>query len=78
MQGEPMIHDQAAEKWVTIQELADELGVDVQTVYQWNHRGTAPRRYRFGGIVRYKRSDIDAWIDAHLDLDATGLVAGEQ
>lgn len=49
--------------WLSSQDLADELGVPVSTVYAWNYKGTGPRLYRLGRHVRYRRADVDAWIE---------------
>ncbi len=48
-------------------ELADYLGVPVQTVYQWRHRGEGPPGYRVGRHVRYRWSDVQAWLDEQAD-----------
>ena len=45
-------------------QLADYLGVSLATIYQWNHKGSGPRRIRVGRHVRYRRRDVDAWLDA--------------
>jgi excisionase family DNA binding protein len=48
---------------MTVQDVAGYLGVPVATVYQWNSRGQGPQRYRLGKHVRYRRADVDAWVD---------------
>lgn len=48
-------------------ELADYLGVPVQTIYQWRYRGEGPPGYRVGRHVRYRWSDIQAWLDDQAD-----------
>jgi excisionase family DNA binding protein len=48
---------------MTVQDVAAYLGVPVATVYAWNSRGQGPRRYRLGKHVRYRRADVDAWVD---------------
>jgi hypothetical protein len=35
------------------------------TLKQWRHLGKGPRYVKFGRHVRYRRSDLDAWIEAH-------------
>ncbi len=45
------------------EEVAEHLHVPLATVYQWNSRGIGPRRLRVGKHVRYRRADLDAWID---------------
>jgi predicted DNA-binding transcriptional regulator AlpA len=39
----------------------------VKTVYAWRYRGEGPRGAVVGRYVRFRRSDVDAWIDAHSD-----------
>lgn len=48
---------------LTAQELAEQLGVPLATLYQWNTKGTGPKRIRMGRHVRYRLSDVDAWLD---------------
>ena len=48
---------------MTVQDVAAHLGVPVATVYAWNSRGLGPERYRVGKHVRYRRADVEAWID---------------
>jgi excisionase family DNA binding protein len=57
-------------EWVTIGELAAELRVPVATVYQWRTRRRGPRGARFGKHVRFRRSDVDAWIAGRFDRPA--------
>jgi excisionase family DNA binding protein len=44
-------------------QLAAYLNVPVGTVYDWRHRGFGPPGFRLGKHVRYRRSDVDRWID---------------
>ena len=56
-----------AEPLVGIEVLADELGVPIGTIYAWRHRGLGPRGYRIGKHVRFRRSDIEAWLALQAD-----------
>ncbi len=38
------------------------LGVPVATLYQWRHLGTGPKAYRLGKHLRYRQSDVEAWL----------------
>lgn len=49
---------------MTLQEAAAYLKVPVATLYAWRTQGTGPRGARVGRYVRYRRSDVDAWLDA--------------
>ena len=56
-----------AEALLGIDALASELGVPVGTIYAWRHRGLGPRGYRIGKHVRYRRADIEAWLELQAD-----------
>ena len=47
----------------TPQELADFLTVPVGTLYKWNYLKTGPTPCRVGKHVRYRRTDVDRWLD---------------
>src|SRR5690606_15901439 len=51
---------------LTVQELADYLGVPVATLYQWRHRREGPPGFRVGRRVRYRWSDVQEWIEHQL------------
>lgn len=52
----------------TIQELADQLGVPVTTVYRWRSAGKpCPRAIRVGKHLRFRQSAIDAFLDAQAE-----------
>jgi predicted DNA-binding transcriptional regulator AlpA len=51
------------------------IGIAKSTLYTWRTRrpGFGPRAVKAGGALRYRRSDLDAWIEAHaeaLELEA--------
>ncbi len=54
----------AAREFFGPETLADYLDVPVRTVYSWNHSGTGPRPIRVGKHVRYRRADVEAWLEA--------------
>jgi excisionase family DNA binding protein len=53
-------------KLLTTRELADYLGIPVQTVYAWAARGTGPERVKVGRYTRYRMSSIDVWLNAQV------------
>lgn len=57
------------EHLLSIEEVADILGVPVRTLYSWRYRTelTGPRAIRVGRHLRYRPSDVDAWLDAQVD-----------
>ncbi len=48
---------------MTVEAVAEYLGVPMATVYAWNSRGLGPKRYRLGKHVRYRRSDVEVWLE---------------
>lgn len=50
------------EKLLSVEEVADYLGVPVNTLYQWRHKGTGPIAFRVGRFLRYDPSDVRQWL----------------
>ncbi len=50
-----------------VTELSDYVGVPKQTIYSWHTRGRGPRAIRVGKYLRYRRSDVDAWLEQNAD-----------
>jgi excisionase family DNA binding protein len=40
------------------------LGVPTKTLEQWRYVGKGPAYAKVGKHVRYRRTDVDAWLDA--------------
>ena len=55
------------DEWIGIEQLAKELGVPVRTIYAWRTKRTGPRGATFGKHVRFRRSDVEQWIEAQSD-----------
>jgi excisionase family DNA binding protein len=51
------------EELLTQQQLAHELQVSLRTLERWRQEGTGPAFIRIGRFPRYRRSDIDAWLE---------------
>lgn len=47
----------------TVAELAALLRVPEATIRYWTHRGTGPASFKIGRHVRYRRDDINEWLD---------------
>jgi hypothetical protein len=55
----------ANERWLSRQGLADRYGLPVKTLAQW--ASTGPRYARMGRHVRYRLSDVIDWESARVD-----------
>ena len=51
------------DEYLTEAELAELLRVSTKTVRTWRKEGTGPPALRFGRGVRYRRRDVDAWLE---------------
>ena len=67
------IHDVPMERLDELfspQDLAGYLDVPVNTVYAWRHRGLGPAGFRVGRHLRFRRSDVEEWIEGQLEATA--------
>lgn len=55
------------DRFVTIKELAEYLKVLVKTLYRWRHVGYGPPAHVIGGQLRYRRSEVESWLDESRD-----------
>ena len=51
----------AMEKWSTLKEVQDYLGVGRDTVLQWISKRNMPA-YKVGRLWKFKLSEVDAWV----------------
>ena len=52
---------------LTVDQVSDWLGVPKGTLYQWRSRSRGPRAIKLGNGIRYRRSEIDRYLDLHTD-----------
>jgi excisionase family DNA binding protein len=55
------------DRMMTIEDLMDLLNVSRDTIYKERQLGTGPPGYRIGKHLRWKRSDVDAWLEKRKD-----------
>lgn len=58
-------HD--AHRWLSPQEVCDELRIPKQTFYQWRARHVAPPAYSFGKLLRIDRTEFEEWLSDHAE-----------
>jgi len=51
------------EKLMTLPEVAEYLNVPPATLYAWRYRNAGPRSVKVGRHVRYRRSDVEKYLD---------------
>lgn len=52
------------EDLMTPDELAAYTGTPTQTLAHWRYRGRGPRFVKIGRSVRYRASDVAAWLES--------------
>ena len=63
---------QRLEPLIDVQQLAAYLDVPVKTLYAWRYRREGPPAFRVGRHLRYRRNDIQRWIQQRIDTAASG------
>jgi excisionase family DNA binding protein len=55
---------------LTVQQVADHLGVSRHRLYAWRHEGKGPPVIQLEGrLLRYSQADLAAWLDAQQEGD---------
>lgn len=49
------------ERWLSVDEIADYLGVSKDTVYAWINEKGMPA-HRMGRLWKFKREEVDGWV----------------
>lgn len=50
-----------SERWLSVVEIAEHLGVSKETIYRWLEKGKIPA-HRVGKLWKFKASEVDQWI----------------
>lgn len=59
----PLAPSAMDDRWLSVDEMADYLGVSKDTVYAWVTCKAMPG-YRVGRFWKFKKVDVDAWVRA--------------
>lgn len=50
-----------SERWLSVEEIADYLGISKDTVYAWINKKSMPA-HRIGRFWKFKVSEVDQWV----------------
>lgn len=48
--------------FLTVKQLCASLDIDQSTLYRWRKAGNGPQAIKVGNVVRFRQSDVDAWL----------------
>lgn len=52
---------------MTTDELSEFLRIPKATIYRWRQERRGPKAVRVGKHLRYRRTDVEAWLDRQAD-----------
>ena len=59
-----------AERWLSVAEIAEYLGVRRDTIYKWIERKGMPAQ-KVGRLWKFKQGEVDAWVRSGKASEAT-------
>jgi excisionase family DNA binding protein len=65
------------EQVLSLSELCRHLGVSAQTIYDLRSQGRGPRGFRVGRELRFRISEVEAWLERMEHDDDRRHVAGK-
>lgn len=51
------------DRWLSVDEISQYLGVSSDTIYRWIDKQAMPA-HRMGRLWKFKRDQVDAWVEA--------------
>lgn len=63
------------ERWLSVEEIADHLGVTKDSVYRWIEKRGLPA-HKVGKLWKFKRDQVDAWVRSGQARDDVGQKEG--
>ncbi len=66
--SEPSLH---RPELLTEAQVSDYLSVALATIRKWRQLKKGPPAIKLGAAVRYRRADVDAWLDSRPEIGGT-------
>lgn len=60
--------DMTVEKLLTTKEVAEWLRVSLTTLHKWRKEQAGPPAVQLGNRLRYRRAEVEAWLDEHVEV----------
>ncbi len=56
------VNNESLDRWISIEETAEYLGVNKDTIRNWIKNNTGIPAHKIGKLWKFKRSELDEWI----------------
>jgi len=66
-----------SDRWLSVEEIAEHLGVSKDTVYAWISKKNMPA-HRVGRLWKLQKAEVDVWVKAGGANDETDGSEGKQ
>lgn len=53
--------DGTSDRWLSVEEIAEYLGIKRDTVYKWIERKNMPA-HKVSSLWKFKRDEVDSWV----------------
>ncbi|HEV2069479.1 MAG TPA: helix-turn-helix domain-containing protein [Acidimicrobiales bacterium] len=57
-------HPSVPERLLTTAQVSEYLAIPVSTLHVWRHRGVGPPSLKVGRHLRYRRGDVETWLQS--------------
>jgi excisionase family DNA binding protein len=58
------VTDRLPTEWLSPEQFGELIGVPLATIYGWHHKHYGPRPRKVGRHLRYRRSEVETWLDS--------------
>ena len=65
------------DRWLSVEEVAEYLGIKRFTVYKWVQRLDLPAR-KIGRLLKFRKSEIDEWVESQNVMNKTKGLTSER
>lgn len=56
------MNEEHEDKWISLEEAADYLGVNKDTIRNWIRKDKGIPAHKIGKMWKFKRSELDSWV----------------
>lgn len=54
-------HNMGSDRWLSVEEIANHLGVKKETIYKWLSQNRIPA-HKVGRLWKFRKPEVDKWV----------------